>query len=187
MGSDASVEAAKARRTGESPSRRAMLTGVATLLILILGACAKGQGERGWASQLTDRERSDIAGAFPGEAAAELLPLSEIFYSKITSRRFNSRATFEDPSVRQLFMSVAGYSDYYAGLADALDLANIRYSRPTRVELLGAGVGESGNLFLELRFVGRNDLPLRWWSASLLRTDEWTWQEGRWFIVPGKV
>ena len=44
-----------------------------------------------------------------------------------------------------------------------------------------------GVLKLSLRFVGRNDLPLRWWNATLLRTDEWQWQSGRWWVVPGKV
>jgi hypothetical protein len=42
-------------------------------------------------------------------------------------------------------------------------------------------------LELSLRFVGRNDLPLRWWNASVLRTDEWQWRDGRWWVVPGKV
>jgi hypothetical protein len=82
---------------------------------------------------------------------------------------------------------VASYSDYYAALVDALDRANIRYNRPTRIELLGVEVSETGNLMLDLRFVGRNDLPLRWWNTSLARKDEWRWQEGRWFLVPGKV
>jgi len=140
-----------------------------------------------WGAQLTQAERQAIREALPPEAIGELLPLSEIFYARITSRRFNSRATFEDPSVRQFFPTVAAYSDYYAALVDALDRAYIRYNRPTRVELLGVELAESGNLLLELRFIGRNDLPLRWWNTSLIRTDEWTWQDGRWFVVPGKV
>jgi hypothetical protein len=116
-----------------------------------------------------------------------LFSLSEIFYARITSRRFNSRATFEDPSMRQFFPTVASYSDYYAALVDSLDRANIRFSRPTEVELLGIEVDPSGSLRLSLRFVGRNDLPLRWWDAALLRTDEWRWEEDRWWVVPGKI
>ena len=55
------------------------------------------------------------------------------------------------------------------------------------MELLGIDLAESGNLLLEVRFVGRNDLPLRWWNTSLVRQDEWTWRDGRWYVVPGKV
>jgi hypothetical protein len=156
-------------------------------LVLIGTGCANSGPVGSWGDDLTDTERTEIAAALPAEAVSQLLPLSEIFYGRITSRRFNSRATFEDPSVRQFFPDVASYSDYYAALVDALDRANIRYNRPTRVELLGVEVSETGNLMLDLRFVGRNDLPLRWWNTSLARKDEWRWQEGRWFLVPGKV
>ena len=156
-------------------------------LVLIGTGCANSGPVGSWGDDLTDTERTEIAAALPAEAVSQLLPLSEIFYGRITSRRFNSRATFEDPSVRQFFPDVASYSDYYAALVDALDRANIRYNRPTRVELLGVEVSEAGNLMLDLRFVGRNDLPLRWWNTSLARRDEWRWQEGRWFLVPGKV
>jgi hypothetical protein len=100
---------------------------------------------------------------------------------------FNSRATFDDPSVRQFFPSVAAYSDYYASLVDVLDRGNIRNNQPTRIELLGLSSTADGVLKLSLRFVGRNDLPLRWWNASVLRTDEWQWRNGRWWVVPGKV
>ena len=96
-------------------------------------------------------------------------------------------ATFEDPSVRQFFTSIAAYSDYYAALVDALDRANIRFTRPTGVELLRIETDTSGSIQLFLRFVGKNDLPLRWWNASLLRRDDWRWQDGRWWVVPGKV
>ncbi len=150
-------------------------------------ACAGAARRDAWDAELTETERAEVALALPAEAVAQLLPLSEIFYERITSRRFDSRATFEDPSVRQFFPSVAAYSDYYAALVDALDRAHIRYNRPTRVDLLGVQVAENGHLLLSLRFIGRNDLPLRWWSAKLERTDEWSWQDGRWFVVPGKV
>lgn len=153
---------------------------------LLLG-CASAAGSGEWGAELTDTEREAVARAFPAEAVRQLIPLSEVFYSRIISRRFNSRATFDDPSVRQFFPTLAAYSDYYAALVDEFERAYIRYNRPTRVELLGMRLAESGNLLLELRFTGRNDLPLRWWNTSLVRTDEWTWREGRWFVVPGKV
>ena len=154
--------------------------------LLVLSACT-GMTRSDWGASLSDAERDEALRSLPAEARESLLPLSKIFYERITSRRFNSRATFEDPSMRQFFPTVAAYSDYYAALVDALDRANIRFNRPTRIELLGIEAGQSGTLRLSLRFTGRNDLPLRWWNAVLLRTDEWRWQDGRWWVVPGKV
>ena len=162
----------------------------ALLLLLALASCATppgGAGTPGWTAELTDTERASVAAALPPEAIEELLPLSSLFYERITSRRFNSRATFEDPSVRQFFPTLAAYSDYYAALVDELDRANIEFNRPTRIDLLGVEVGPEGNLLLSLRFTGKNDLPLRWWNATLVRTDEWSWRDGRWFVVPGKI
>jgi len=172
-----------------SRARSATFVAAALLVAMIIGCATPpgGAGTPDWGSELTDTERGALAAAFPPEAVEQLLPLSSVFYARITSRRFNSRATFEDPSVRQFFPTVAAYSDYYAALVDALDRANIEYNRPTRVDLLGIEVDETGRLRASLRFAGRNDLPLRFWDATLLRTDEWSWREGRWFVVPGKI
>jgi len=174
-------------RRGVLARLRALSAG---LLFSVALACVTppgGAGTPDWTAELTDTERAAVAAALPPEAIEELLPLSSLFYERITSRRFNSRATFEDPSVRQFFPTLAAYSDYYAALVDDLDRANIEFNRPTRIDLLGVEVGPGGNLFLSLRFTGRNDLPLRWWHATLERSDEWTWRQGRWYVVPGKV
>ena len=158
-----------------------MLAGIA------LAGCAAGGGARSWGAGVP-RDEVDLALAgLPMEAQKAFLPLSAVFYERIASRRFNSRATFDDPSVRQFFPSVAAYSDYYAALVDVLDRANIRNNEPTRIELLGLSSTTEGELEVSLRFVGRNDLPLRWWNASVLRTDRWQWRSGRWWVVPGKV
>lgn len=169
-----------------SGRRRLRLAGVATLVGFVASGCLSTRPVP-WAEGLPDSRVDAALQHLPEEARRTLLPLSEIFYARITSRRFNSRATFEDPSMRQFFPTVAAYSDYYAALVDALDLAHIRFNRPTRVELLGIEADPSGSLRLSLRFVGANDLPLRFWRAVLLRTDEWRWSEGRWWVVPGKV
>ena len=167
---------------------RAALVPAVLLVVLVASAGCAGSGEGlDWDRELTESERAALAEALPAEAVRQLIPLSEIFYARITSRRFDSRATFEDPSVRQFFPSVAAYSDYYAALVDELDRAHIRYNRPTRIEWLGVEIAESGNLLMSLRFIGRNDLPLRWWDATLERQDEWSWNGVRWFVVPGKV
>lgn len=165
---------------------RGLLFGITILGMLASIACV-GSGSTPWAESISQPVRNEIFRDLPEEATDSLISLSEIFYERISSRRFNSRATFLDPSMRQFFPTVAVYSDYYAALADALDLANIRFNRATEIELLGIEVAPNGSLRLSLRFVGRNDLPLRWWNAVLLRTDEWRWLDDRWWVVPGKV
>jgi hypothetical protein len=170
-----------------SPRSLRALRAVTILALLWLSACLSTGQLAGWGAAIADEQRTAALRDLPPDASRTLIPLSEIFYARITSRRFNSRATFEDPSMRQFFPTVASYSDYYAALVDALELANIRFARPTEVELLEITTDPSGSLRLSLRFVGRNDLPLRWWNAVLLRTDEWRWEEGRWWVVPGKI
>ena len=168
--------------------RRGVLLVLAGGVLLALSVCScAGVAARGWGQAVPRDERDLALAGLPAEAQRAFLPLSQVFYERIGSRRFNSRATFDDPSVRQFFPSVAAYSDYYAALVDVLDRANIRNNQPTQIELLGLSSTADGVLKLSLRFVGRNDLPLRWWNASLLRADEWRWQNGRWWVVPGKV
>ena len=168
------------------PGRRWRIAVASWVSLVLCLACLRPPGVE-WGIRLAQPDFESLLAELPRQAAASLLPLSEIFYSRITSRRFNSRATFEDPSVRQFFPSVSAYSDYYAALVDALDLAHIEYYRPHTVELLEIERNPSGSLRLQVRFVGNNDLPLRWWSAALVRHDEWQWRDGRWWVVPGKV
>ena len=165
---------------------RATIFCVAFLGFALTMACV-GRPIRVWADLIPEEQRAGIFEGLPVEARVSLISLSEIFYERISSRRFNSRASFEDPSMRQFFPTLASYSDYYAALVDDMDRANIRFNRPTEIELLGIEVNQSGSLQLSLRIVGRNDLPLRWWNATLLRADEWRWQDDRWWVVPGKI
>jgi hypothetical protein len=169
------------------PRLREVVIGLALLLGLGSSTGCLTPSPRAWDAALTPGARAEVLEKLPEAARDSLLPLSEIFYGRITSRRFNSRATFEDPSVRELFPTLASFSDYYAALVDALESAYIEYNRPTRVELVGIEFDEQGSLWLSIRYTGRNDLPLRWWNATLLRADEWRWRDGRWWIVPGKV
>lgn len=156
-------------------------------LAITLGLGCVSPSVSDWGSSIPEAELEAALASLPLTARRQLRPLSEIFYQQITSRRFNSRATFEDPSIRQFFPALAAYSDYYAALVDALDRAHIQYTRPTRVALIGIERIAGDSVSLELRFVGENDLPLRWWTASLERKDQWQWREGRWWVVPGKV
>jgi hypothetical protein len=109
----------------------AMLGGL--LVAVVLCGCAGGSS-RSWGEGVPRDERDLALAGLPVEAQRAFMPLSQVFYERIASRRFNSRATFDDPSVRQFFPSVAAYSDYYASLVDVLDRANVRNNQPTRIE-----------------------------------------------------
>jgi hypothetical protein len=118
---------------------------------------------------------------------AVLVSLSEIFYDRITARRFDSLATFEDPALREFFRSDEAFADYYAAFADALVRSSFESNRPTAARLESMEWVFAGGVEVSVRFRGENAKPLRWWSAELVRADRWEFIEGRWWIIPGKV
>jgi hypothetical protein len=44
-----------------------------------------------------------------------------------------------------------------------------------------------GRARVRFRLRGDNGLPLRFWSTSIEREDVWQREDGRWWIVPGKL
>jgi len=116
-----------------------------------------------------------------------LVPLSKIFYERVTARRFNSLATYEDPALREFFRSQEAFSDYYAALAEALVRANFEYNRPTAVRLDSMVRTGPNRVEIRVYFRGENAKPLRFWSTGLVRTDRWEFAAGRWWVVPGKL
>jgi len=125
----------------------------------------------------------------PGGAAdfTILLPLSSIFYERITARRFNSLATYEDPALREFFTSQSAFADYYAAFAEALEKANFESLRPTSVRLRKVERIAVNSVTIEVSFRGENGLPLRWWSTGVVREDKWEYTQGRWWVIPGKI
>ena len=113
--------------------------------------------------------------------------LAEIFYTRVSNRRFNSISTFHDPALREFFQSSEAFADYYADLADALALASFEYNRPNSVVIQGFEPDGTGRYQVRVRFQGENDKPLRFWSTSLVRVDQWELVGGRWWILPGKL
>lgn len=154
---------------------------------MVTQGCAGGRFDRPWGDGIS------IAGFDPGADAGEtaafalLVPLSKIFYGRIANRRFNSKATYDDPALREYFHSGDAFADYYANFADALERAHFESHRPTAVWLDRAERTAPNRAQLHVRFEGENGLPLRWWSTRVLRVDEWEYVEGRWWIIPGKV
>ncbi len=133
--------------------------------------------------------------------------LARDFYLRIESRRFNSIATYQDPSLREFFRSDQAWSDYYAHLVQKLEENYFEAVRPTRVEVTSIefevpeesppapGAGPSGgaaeppppSALVTVRFVGENGRPLRWWTTEMTRVDRWTRLDDRWWIIPGKL
>jgi hypothetical protein len=116
-----------------------------------------------------------------------VVDLSFIFYDRITARRFNSKATFDDPALREFFRSEAAFADYYASLAEALDRAHFESQRPTAVRLDAMERLARNAVVVKVTLKGENGLPLRWWSTFVSREDRWEFDQGRWWIVPGKL
>lgn len=117
----------------------------------------------------------------------DLRRLAEVFYARVSNRRFNSISTFHDPALREFFQSPEAFSDYYADLADALANANFEYNRPNAVSVEGMEPDGQGRVRIEVLFVGENGKPLRWWRTRVGRLDQWQLSDGRWWIVPGKL
>ena len=121
------------------------------------------------------------------EAVLSFYARAEGFYGHLAKRRMNALETFNDAFLREHFKSKNAFFDYYADLAHELSLAHFEKSRPSGVELEEL-VFESATLaWVQVRFEGADDRPLRPDSTSLIRRDRWEFGDGAWWVVPGKL
>jgi len=111
---------------------------------------------------------------------------ADTFYGRLTRRRVNTIATFNDRVLRDYFQTEAQYSDYYSALAQALTEAHFEKNRPLEGEVREFLFDAPGKARVRYRFVGENGKPLRFWSTSLEREDRWERVEGKWWIIPGR-
>ncbi len=140
---------------------------------------------------------SDPEGVAPASGAAvevvvaeppvDFHDLVQSFYDRISGRRFNSYATYQDPILRDYFADQRAYFDYYADLAQDLTDTYFEQSKPVEVRVEEIVVDGPGRARVRYRLVGENARPLRWWSTELIREDRWRREEGVWRIVPGKL
>jgi hypothetical protein len=169
---------------GPEARARAILA-LALLFPLALGGCLADRFAGDWGS------RSRFEGFEPGVTKDpgfdRLMQLSGIFYERITVRRFNSKATFDDPALREYFQTPVSFSDYYANFSEALSTASFESHRPTGVRLQRMVRKEYNQVNVHVVFRGENAKPLRWWMTRLKRVDHWEFIDGRWWIIPGKV
>lgn len=109
------------------------------------------------------------------------------FYDRMARRRFNTRATYEDATLRGYFRDVDSFSDYYADLASRLADAHVEKSRALSLEVEEMLVDGPGRARVRVRIVGENALPLRFRKVVLDREDRWERMDGEWWVVPGKL
>jgi hypothetical protein len=121
------------------------------------------------------------------EAVIEFYERAVFFYSRLARRRFNTLATFRDELLRDFFRSESAFSDYYADLADAMEVSHFEQNRPLSLDVVEFAVDGPGSARVTTRIVGNNGLPLRFWKTRLDRVDRWERVEGTWWIVPGKL
>ena len=121
------------------------------------------------------------------EAVVDFYERAVFFYSRLARRRFNTLATFRDELLRDYFRSETSFSDYYADLADAMEVSHFEQNRPLSLDVVEFVVEGPGSARVTTRIVGENGLPLRFWKTRLDREDRWERVEGTWWIVPGKL
>ncbi|MFP6578218.1 MAG: hypothetical protein VCC02_00310 [Myxococcota bacterium] len=118
---------------------------------------------------------------------ARLEELAQIFYVRVSNRRFNSISTFHDPALREFFHSPGAFADYYADFADDLAMASFEYNRPNSFVIEDFEFESDGSVQIRIVFTGESNKPLRFWNTRLLRSDRWEYADGRWWITPGKL
>lgn len=109
------------------------------------------------------------------------------FYAQLAHRRFNDISTYRDEQLRDFFRSESAFSDYYAGMAQALTEAHFERNLPLSLEVVEFRLEGPGEAEVVTRLVGDNDLPLRRGTTELERVDRWERLQGTWWIIPGKL
>lgn len=159
---------------------RARAPAAACLLLLPLWLCCAGSGG--------SIPLPPGTGVAPGpEAALGFYSRADAFYRRLAKRRMNALETFNDAFLREHFKSKNAFFDYYADLAYQLSLAHFEKSRPSEVGIEEFVFESETQAWVQVRFVGGDDRPMRPDSTSLIRRDRWELADGTWWIVPGKL
>lgn len=122
-----------------------------------------------------------------GDSVLGFYQRAESFYRRLILRRVNALETFHDPVLRGHFETQDAFFDYYAALSLALDDANFEKSRPDSVEVEEFLFESETRAWVQVRFRGRDDRPLRPTRTSLVRRDLWQRADERWWVVPGRM
>jgi hypothetical protein len=109
------------------------------------------------------------------------------FYERLSYRRVNTYATYQDQVLREYFETPEAFDDYYASLASSLDAAVFEQNRPIGVEVAEFYFDAPGEATVRVRFVGYDGMPLRPGKTHSRRDDRWERRDGRWWIVPSNL
>jgi hypothetical protein len=127
-------------------------------------------------------------GVAPGpDAVLGFYARAEAFYARLAQRRLNALETFNDAFLREHFRTKDAFFDYYADLAHHLDQAHFEKSRPSGVEVEELVFETDALAWVQVRFRGADDRPMRPDSTILVRRDRWELANGSWWLVPGKL
>jgi hypothetical protein len=152
---------------------------LATLALGLALGCAGGAGPIPLPPGAGVNPEPDVVLGFHARA--------EAFYARLAKRRLNALETFNDAFLREHFRTRDAFFDYYADLAHHLDLAHFEKSRPSGVEIEEFVFETASLAWVQVRFRGDDDRPLRPDATSLVRRDRWELGDGSWWIVPGKL
>ncbi|HVP28423.1 MAG TPA: hypothetical protein VMW35_04600 [Myxococcota bacterium] len=156
---------------------------IACVIALLVGGAAPGcSGSHGPGPDV-----SQGAQIVDDPAVVDFQIHAQAFYDRFTNRRVNTLATYQDGVLRGYFRSDKEYADYYANLAQALVEAHFERNEPLVAEVEEFVVDGPGRAHVRFRMVGKNGLPLRFWSTSLKQEDLWERHDGAWRILPGRL
>lgn len=122
-----------------------------------------------------------------GDSVIGFYERAEGFYQRLIRRRVNALETFHDPLLRGHFETQDAFFDYYAALSLALEDANFEKSRPDSVEVEEFVFESENRAWVQVRFRGHDDRPLRPTRTSLVRRDLWQRVDETWRVVPGRM
>ena len=108
------------------------------------------------------------------------------FYQKLEGRRFNSIVAFRDAGLRAYFENEQTFTDYYADVADELSTAHFERSVPVKTAVEEFLVDGPGRARVQVRVVGDDGRPLRFWTTSIRREDRWERRSGQWWVTAAK-
>lgn len=120
-------------------------------------------------------------------AVADFHARTQTFYERLSRRRFNTLATYEDQGLREFFRSQQAFSDWYANVAQGLADAHFEQNRPLAAEVVEFSFEGPGRARVQVVLKGDNGLPLRWWETITVHEDVWERTGDRWWILPGKL
>lgn len=109
------------------------------------------------------------------------------FYTRLIQRRFNALETFNDPFLRQHFASDERFYDYYASLAQSMEDSDFEKNRPWAVEVEELLFEAPGRAWVQVRFRGADDRPLRPGNNEFVRFDRWELRGESWSLVPARL